>query len=175
MKIFSRGAMAVLAVVLFSGVAQAAVKVELSGLHICCGACVSGIQKAAKGIEGTKIEVDKDAATCTIEADDLKAAQKVVDAIAAAGYHGDSDTKGVSMKDDSKAPKGKVNRIIVKGAHNCCRGCSNAIRDVVKDVEGVQASTVEPRGTSFVVEGDFEAVALVKALNDNGFHVTVTR
>lgn len=175
MRICLRLCLATAVAALLGGSAQAAVKVELSGMHICCGACVSGIQKTAKGVEGAKVEVDKDAGTCTVEADDLKTAQKVADALAAAGFHAESDNKGVVMKDDSNAPKGKVQRLVVNGAHNCCGGCANAIRDVVTAVDGVKAATVQPKSSSFVVEGDFDAQALVKALNDNGFHVKVAQ
>jgi len=42
-------------------------------------------------------------------------------------------------------------------------------------VDGVTDDTAEPRVTSFEVIGDFDAAALVEALNAAGFHAQVKR
>ena len=40
-------------------------------------------------------------------------------------------------------------------------------------MEGVTGDTAKPRATTFVVTGNFEAAALVKALNAAGFSALV--
>lgn len=154
-----------------SGFASAEVKVQLSDVHICCGACVTGIQKAVKEIDA-KVEIDRNGGIVKIDAKDDATAQKAVDAIAAAGFHGTSDHKTIKMK-DAAVPAGKVKRLTVSGLHNCCAGCTNAIRDAVKGVAGIQADTLKNKATEFVIEGDFSAADVVKALYAAGFHAKV--
>ena len=147
-------------------------KIEVKGVHICCGACVKaigGVLEAA-GVKGT---CDKDAGTVTFTAGDEKAAQAALDGLAAAGYHGSSSVKDIAIKDDSGAKEGKVKSLTVTGAHNCCPQCCKALKGIVGKVEGVKTEDVKPKEKSFTVSGDFDAAALVKALNDAGFHVKV--
>jgi copper chaperone CopZ len=155
-----------------AAMAMADVTVKVSGLHNCCGACIKGITKAVSSA-GATAAIEQGDDTVTITAADKETAQKAVDALAAAGYHGASDTPGVAMKDDSGA-KGKATRLELSGAHNCCKGCANAISKACSDVSGVTGQTVTPKSKTIVVEGDFDAQALVKAINDAGFHVTVS-
>jgi mercuric ion binding protein len=150
----------------------AEMKVEVSGLHNCCGACLKGISKAITSA-GAEAQINAGDDTVTITAADKATAQKAVDNLAAAGYHGAVKGDGISMKDDSGAPAGKVAKLEVSGAHNCCKGCAVAIGGACKEVSGVSSTSIVPKKTSFTVEGDFNAQALVKALNEAGFHVKV--
>jgi hypothetical protein len=79
------------------------------------------------------------------------------------------------MKRTSGVPKGKVEKLTVSGAHNCCPQCCRALKATVKKVDGVTGDTATPKAESFDVTGDFDAVALVKALNEAGFHVKVAK
>jgi copper chaperone CopZ len=155
-----------------SGVARAEIKVELKGVHLCCGNCVKAVGAVLKDA-GVKGACDQKAKTVTITAADAKTAQTAVDALAAAGFHGKSSDKEVAMKDDSSAAAGKVKILSVTGVHNCCQQCCKAIKETVKNVEGVKSDTAKPKSDSFEVSGDFDAAALVKALNAAGFHVKV--
>lgn len=150
-------------------------KVELKGVHLCCGACVKAVGNIAKDVEGVKAVCDAKSGTVTITATDAKAAQKLLDALAAAGFHGDSGTKEVAIKDDSGAATGKVKSITVSGAHNCCNSCCRALKATVSKVDGVTGDTAKPKEASFEVTGDFDATDLVKALNAAGFHVKVKK
>jgi periplasmic mercuric ion binding protein len=152
--------------------AWAETTVEVSGLHNCCGTCLKGISKAITAA-GATAQIGAGDDTVTIVAPDQATAQKAVDALAAAGYHGVVKGAGIVMKDDSGAPAGKVAKLEVSGAHNCCKGCSIAIADACKEVTGVSSTTIKPKEKSFTVEGSFDAQALIKALNDAGFHVKV--
>jgi copper chaperone CopZ len=155
--------------------AQAETKVVLKGVHLCCPGCVSTVGKTVKEVEGVKVACDRQARTVTIAAPDDETAQKALDALAKAGFHGKSDNKAVKMKDDSGASEGKVQKVTVTGAHNCCGMCCRTIKATVKKVEGVKGDTAKPKGESFDVTGDFDAAALVKALNAAGFHVKIEK
>jgi copper chaperone CopZ len=155
--------------------ARAETKVELKNVHLCCGQCVKIVGNVLKKVKGVKGACDKDARTITITADDDKVAQKAVDALAAAGFHGDTGSKEVAIKDDSGVTAGKVKTLTLTGIHNCCGACCKAIKETLKTVEGVKSDTAKPKATTFTVEGDFDAAAVVKALNDAGLHVKVKK
>jgi mercuric ion binding protein len=159
---------------LWSGAVRAETKVEVKGVHLCCGACV----KTAKSIvekTGAKAAVNQSKKTVTITADDDKAAQTALDALAEAGFHGTTDNKDVTIKDDSGAQAGKVQSLKLSGAHNCCGQCCKIIKSTVKKVDGVKADTAKPKEGSFEVTGDFDAAELIKTLNAAGFHVKVEK
>jgi copper chaperone CopZ len=80
---------------------RSATKVELKGVHLCCDACVDGVGVALKDVEGVESYCEIGNRTVTLTADDDAAAQKALDALAAAGYHGDTGNKQLAMK----APK----------------------------------------------------------------------
>jgi copper chaperone CopZ len=158
---------------LLATTASAAVTVELSNMHICCGGCVKAIDVAVKGMPGVKVTADQGTETTTIVADNAMAAQKAISAIAAAGYFGKSNHATLAMKDDSGAPSGNVKRLELTGIHNCCGKCTKAAQAAMQSVPGVKSDNLVPKQSTFVVEGDFSAHDLVKALNDAGFHVKV--
>ena len=158
-----------------AGAARAETRVQLKGVHLCCDACVAAVGKTLQGVDGVKGECDRAAKTVTITAPDDKTAQKALDALAAAGFHGDTGNKDLAVKDDSGAEAGKVKTLTLTGVHNCCKACCKAIKETVKKVDGVTADTAQPKADTFEVTGDFDAAALVKALNDAGFHVKVKK
>lgn len=148
-------------------------KVVVKGVHLCCGACVKGVAKAFKGVEGATAVCDQEAETVTITANGEATAQKALDALSGAGYFGTLDAKGLAIKPVSNLPTGKVKAISLTNSHNCCRSCGTAIQKAVKAVPGVTGDTVQPKKADFEVTGDFDAAALVKSLNDAGFQVQV--
>src|SRR5262249_22597838 len=107
-------------------------------------------------------------------ADDASA-QKAIEALAAAGFHGSLDTKAVHFPHDSGVTKGKVTSLTLTGVHNCCRSCTTGIKDALKGVQGVPGDTAKPKSHNFEVTGDFEASDLVGALHKAGFHVKVKK
>jgi len=151
---------------------RAETKVELKGVHLCCPACTKAVAAILKdaGVKGT---CDAKAKTVTITAPNDQAAQKALDALAAGGFHGDTGSKTLTIKDDSLATKSKVKSLTLTGVHNCCGSCCKAIKAAVKTVAGVTGDTAKPKATTFEVTGDFDAAELVKALNKAGFHVKI--
>src|SRR5262245_3160212 len=158
-----------------TGAARAEVKVELKNVHLCCPQCVKAVAATLKDIEGVKPACDQKGSKVTLTAKDKETAQKAIDALAAAGFHSQPDSKDYTVKDDSGATAGKVKSITLVDVHNCCGACCKAIKATVKKVKGVEADTATPKVDTFDVTGDFDTVELVKALNEAGFHVKVKK
>ena len=154
--------------------AAAETKVALTKTHLCCGQCVTAAEKVLEkaGVKGTVSQEEK---KVEFTAADAKAAQKVLDDLAAAGFHGVTESKELKVKDDSGVKEGKVKSLTLKGIHNCCGQCNNAIKKAVKSVAGVESEDAKAKSTTLTVKGDFDAAAVVKALNDAGFHVTADK
>jgi copper chaperone CopZ len=161
--------------VMAGGAGAADTKVELKGTHLCCGQCVKAAGDILKKIDGCTGTCDQKAGTITITAKDDETAQKALDALAAGGFHGTTDSKTLTIKDDSGVAKGKVKSLKLEGVHNCCGRCTEAITGAVKKVEGVTGNTAKAKTDSFEVTGDFDAEELVKALNAAGYHVKVKK
>jgi len=150
------------------------VKVELKNVHMCCGGCakeVTSILEKTEGVSG--VSCDQKANTARFSATDAKAAQRALDALAEAGFHGDSGNKDLAFKDDSGVKPGKVKSLTVTGFHNTCGGCVDSFQEAIKDVKGVTADNAKAKVTTCEITGDFDAAELVKALNKAGFHVKV--
>lgn len=155
---------------LLATTAQAETKVTLSEMHICCGACVKAVNKAIDSVEGASVKVNKDEGTSTITADNEQTAARALQAVADAGFHGKSDNDTLEIADDSGVPQGKVERLELRGIHNCCGGCNKALKKALTTVEGVAGDNASPKNKTLVVEGDFVAQELIKALYEAGFH-----
>ena len=149
------------------------IKVELRGVHLCCQGCVNAADAAIMSVEGVNSRCDMDNGTVTFTANDAAAAQKALDALAAAGFHGSTGNNQLAMRAVSGIPQGKVKSLKVSGIHNCCGPCCEAIKGAIATVDGVTGDTARPRATTFEVTGDFNAAALVKALNAAGFSARV--
>ncbi len=161
------------ALVVVGAGALAETKVEVKGVHLCCNACVKGVATALKGIDGVKPACDRDTRTVTLTANDEATAQKALDALGDAGYFGTVETQGFTLKPVSNLPAGKVKSLSLSNSHNCCGACGKALKKAVGGVSGVSGDTVQAKKADFNVTGDFEASAVVKALNDAGFQVKV--
>src|SRR4051794_14067563 len=105
-------------VLALGGAAPAETKVELKGTHLCCPQCVRAVGDIVKKVDGASAACDQKAGTVAITAKDKETAQKVLDALAAGGFHGTTDNKDFAIKDDSGATKGKVKSVTLVGVHN---------------------------------------------------------
>ncbi len=150
------------------------IKVELTGVHLCCQGCVDAVNAALGNVEGVNSRCDMENGTVSFTAGNTAAAREALDSLAAAGFYGRSDNQDLAMKPVGEVPPGKVNSVRVSGIHNCCGPCCDAIKGAIATVGGVTGDTARPRATTFEVTGDFHAAALVKALNDAGFSAQVT-
>jgi mercuric ion binding protein len=149
-------------------------QVQLNGVHLCCGGCVDAVVTAVKSVPGADVQCDMESGTVTLTAKDDAAAQKALDAIAAAGLHGETGNERLKMKAEPNIPPGKVRRLKVSDIHNCCQPCYEAIEGAIRSVEGVTSDTAEPGETTFEISGNFDAAALVRSLNAAGFHAKIS-
>lgn len=155
--------------------ARAEVKVDVKGTHLCCPACVKAVDGILKKIDGVTGKCDSAAGTISITAKDDATAQKALDALAAGGFHGDTGSKSLVIKDDSGVKKETVKSLTLTGIHNCCGSCNTKIKNTLKTVKGVTGDTAKGRADTFDVTGEFDAEDVVKALNAAGFHVKVKK
>jgi copper chaperone CopZ len=153
--------------------ARAETKVVLSGVHLCCPACVEGVAAALKGVDGAKAVCNRKERIVTLTALDDATAQKALDALADAGFHGTTAGASATLKDVRGVPSGKVKSLTLTGVHNCCRSCCRAIKDAVGSVAGVTGDTAKPRESTFEVQGNFDAARVIAALKTAGFHAKV--
>ena len=157
-------------IVAFAWSVQAAdTSVKLSNVHLCCGGCVKGVDKALSNVTGVKVQSDKDAGTVAITAPDAATAQKAVDAIVAAGYFGTSSDPAIKVAAKSGAKKGKVQSLKVTGVHLCCNKCVSSVTEALSKVPGVKGNTAAKGVESFEVTGDFNAKDAFAELNRAGF------
>ena len=151
--------------------ASAEVEITITKMHLCCGACVKGVEGSLEKVEGATVKVDKNASSAVLTAPDQKTARRAIGAIGRAGFHGETDHTKLKMPDNSGVKKGMTERLELVGIHNCCSGCNKAIKAAIASVDGVQADTAKPKSRTIVVEGKFDGLAVVNALNKAGFHV----
>ena len=158
--------MIALALTLPAGAADATVKI--SGVHLCCKSCVTGVEKAVGEVPGVTVAVDKDAGTVSLTGPDTATVQKGANALVAAGYFGKSSDASIKVAADTGAKGKKVQSLTVKGVHLCCAKCANAVTEALKPVAGVSGNTAAKGVTSFVVTGDFNDKDVFSALQKAG-------
>ncbi len=158
------------------GIASAG-EVEVKGVHVCCGACVKGVESALKDVEGVSgVNCDRAAKTVVFEADDADAAAAGIEALAKGGFHGTAAHEGeaIEFPDSGAKEDAKANEITLTNVHLCCAACVKAVDAAVKDIEGVSEAVCDRDESTVKVSGENVSVeAVVKALNDSGFHATV--
>src|SRR5436190_23776405 len=111
---------------------------KISGVHLCCKSCVTGVEKAVQTVPDAKAEVDKDAGTVTLSGPDRATVQKAADAMVKAGYFGASSEPGIKMDASTGAKDAKVQKLQVNGVHLCCPKCVKAVDTALKSVDGVK-------------------------------------
>jgi periplasmic mercuric ion binding protein len=165
----------------FAGMSEPVVKVEVKGMHLCCGGCEGGAKGAVEGGGAKEATTDKASGTLTFSVANDAAAAKALEKLAAAGFWGTIDSKTIALKDDSGTvlpPKGKPVHLssgTFKGAHNCCDGCNKALKEAIKGVEGVESEDAKAKEASFTVKGNFDPAAVIKAIHAAGYHAKLDK
>jgi len=145
-----------------------AADVTLTDVHICCGSCVKGIDKAVATVDGLTDKADEDASTITLTAADTATLQKGVDALTTAGFFGKSSDPSIKVNADTGAKNQKVQTITITGLHLCCGKCVKAVNQILGGVPGVTGNTAAKGATSFDVTGDFNDKDVFDALQKGG-------
>ena len=169
--LISRG-LVVLALTALTSVGLAEAKVTLSDVHLCCGACQKGVERAVSKVSGASVDVDRKAGSAVVSAGDAATAQKALDAIAKAGYYGKSDNAKLAIKGD-RVGNGKASNVSVSGVHLCCGKCVKAIDDIVADVSGATGHDAKKGSKNFTISGTYDKQALVNAFHKHGLNASV--
>jgi mercuric ion binding protein len=170
----SFGLLGIVVCLLAANVSRAETKVTVSETHLCCGMCLTGVTAALKDVEGVTHKSSQQAKTIEIVAQSDEAAQKAINALAAAGFYGKLDSDKVKYPAAS-APEGIASKVQVSGIHNCCGACTRAITAAVKAVPGVNGTDIKARDEAFTVEGNFQPGELLDALLKAGFYAQVKK
>jgi copper chaperone CopZ len=157
-----------IAVFALATVSQADVTVKLTDVHLCCGSCVKGAQKAVGTVDGATAAIDKETSTIEITAPDTATAQKVSDALTKAGFFGATTDTSIKIDASTGAKGAKVQSLTIKGVHLCCPKCVKAVHAAVTGVAGVTGETATKGAESFVVTGDFNDSDVFAALQKAG-------
>lgn len=152
-------------------------EVKVTGVHICCGACVRAVDDALKDVEGvSSVASDRKTRSITFTAVDDKAAAAGIEALAESGFHGSAKHGDTDLAFPASGAKegAKAGKVKIGSVHLCCAACVRAADEAIRKVAGVANVTADQKGSSIEVTGDDLSVeGLVKALNDVGFHATV--
>ena len=165
LAILSAGALGLL---LSSAPASAEVTAKLTGVHLCCKSCVTGVEKAVAEVPDAKATVDQDAGSVTLTCPDAATLKKAAGALVKAGYFGKSEDSDLKLNARTGARNKTVQSMTIEGVHLCCPKCVKAVDKAVKSVNGVKEQTAVKGAKSFQVTGDFNEREVMKALQDAG-------
>jgi periplasmic mercuric ion binding protein len=158
----------------FSAVAADS-SVTLKKVHLCCEACVKGVQKSTKDIEGVTVKADEDSESVTLTSADKATLQKAVNALAEGGYFGESDNAEIKPMAKTGAKGEKVQSLTVGGVHLCCPGCVKAVDRAIKNTPGATGHTAKKNAETFVVSGDFNDQKFFEELQKEGLSGKVAK
>lgn len=150
-------------------------KVEVKGVHLCCGQCVKGVAAALKGVDGVAdAKCDQKGKTVTFSTKDDKTTTAALKALTDAGYFGEATDDGKAVKLDVASPKAgeKANDVTVKGVHVCCKQCQDGINAIFKDAKVSYSGTGAKKDVK-VSGKDLEKAKVLEALHKGGFTGTV--
>lgn len=159
-----------------AGASASAAQVEVKGLHLCCGGCISAVEDALEGVKGvTKVSVDRGAGAASFVAADAKTTTAALVALHEAGFAGKPTVDGKAA--EFPAPKiaagTKAKSLVVEGVHLCCRSCTQGVvKALSKDKAIGQIQCDQNEGTvSLTGAGgaEIDVPAVLAALNGAGY------
>lgn len=154
--------------------ARPASTLRLSGVHLCCEACVESVSRVglAGGAPlppGVSLRGDLRTRTITVRATREGDLRTALGALLAAGFHGESDHPSIAPVELGPSA-GLSDSMIVRGARLGCRGSVSAFTRAAESVEGVQScKAVEGATTALIAGQGFDPRAVMEALRDAGF------
>ena len=162
-------AVATAALAAFAATPAHAGKVEVKGMHICCGQCEKGITTILGKVDGVSdAKADKAAKTATFTTKDDKTTTAALAALVDGGYAGSATDDGKEVKVEvPTAKKGdKADEVTITNIHVCCPQCQKAISALLPP----DAKATFPDKTSVKVTGSgIDKGATLEALNKAGF------
>jgi len=150
-----------------TGKAQAE-KLEVKGVHLCCGSCVKAVEGILGKVDGVSaVTCDRTKKTITFEAKDEKARKEAVSALTDGGFYGEiTSEKGEKLTAPAAPKSEKADEVAVKNVHVCCNSCKRAITALFKDekVEFPAKNEVKISGK------DLDKAKVVETLRKAGFN-----
>jgi mercuric ion binding protein len=148
--------------------------VTLSGVHICCGACVTAVGEIGSDEKnpipaGVLISADRSSGAIVVKAPTGKDAQAALRAVVAAGFYGASDHEAVKIA-DLKQDDFTADTMVIRDTHLCCGGCVRAFKKAVESVDGVKECDAKNGSSRVQVSGKgFKPYEVMLALREAGF------
>ena len=158
-----------------SAVVCAAEKVEVKGVHLCCGACVKSVAKILSKVEGVSdAACDRATGTVTFTAKDSNTAKKAFASLARGGFYGKATTGGKTLKIKTEVPKGKVNSVTVKNVHVCCNSCKKAVQKLFPGAT-ITYTGKGPQRDVTIAADNLEPTTVLETLRSGGFNGSVKK
>ena len=163
--------------VLYAAPAARADEVSVSGLHICCGACVKSLDEALSAVDDVRdISVDRETKKVSFQVSNDETGRAGLKAIVKAGYFGKAkyEDRDIEMPQKGVKKGAKADRVVFENLHICCKGCAKSITESVKDEKNVVAVDCDTKKGTVAFSGtEMELSKLLDALHKAGFHGTV--
>lgn len=141
---------------------------KISGVHLCCAGCVTGVEEAVAKVSDVKAEVDQDGGTVTLTGPDVASVQKGANALVAAGYYGKSSQDSIKLATETGATGKTVKSVKVEGVHLCCGKCVKTVDKALASTTGAKSHTATKGSKTFEVTGEFNDKDLMTALQKEG-------
>lgn len=139
------------------------IKIELTGLHLCCGGCSAALAEALADVSGLLDKsIEQEAGSAAFFVADTAAADAALAAVAKAGFGAAVKRQGqtAAFPAEKIDPELRQDVLRFQGVHLCCKGC---VRGVLKAFEGaaevvsvdcdLKARTVTLSGKNISVAG----------------------
>lgn len=148
-------------------------EVTLSQVHLCCAGCRRGVEGAVASFEG--LELSMSGRTITVKGKTGAEVQKAIEAIAAAGFYGESDHKAVKIPEvNASGEEEGAASIKVAGVHLCCGACIDAVDAALAAIPGAKEHDASRNASTFAVTGeDIKPSAVLAALRAQGLNGTL--
>lgn len=144
-------------------------EVVLTGVHLCCGGCEKGIEEALADVKDVEFDVSRSSKTVTFTSTSSRKLEDALEALANAGYYGESNHESVKIA-DVKASDKKTDSVEISGLHLCCGSCIESVDKALETVEGFKSHNAEKGSKTFTVEGEnISEATVLAALRANGF------
>jgi copper chaperone CopZ len=155
-------------------------KVTITGVHLCCKACVKGAEAALSGVKGVSdVKIDQETKTITCKTK-LGDGLDAVMALFAVGLYGqydiDNEGKGtfnhISFTTIPQPhQRGKADEITVEGVHICCKACQKTIEGLYPEAKITFLSKTE-----FKLAGkDMDRKKVIEKLQKAGLNGSVAK
>lgn len=168
--------------VLAAAPAIAAETVVITGLHLCCGGCVSAVEEALAEVVGlSDLEVDQELRTATFTADNDHAIRAAGTAVLNAGFFGQLSRNGsvtpLAVPEHGQIAAGtKADRAVFDNVHLCCKNCSRGVTKSLAKLREVVAVDCDTKAHTVTLTGkDMDLPAVAAALQAGGFYGTLRK